>query len=152
MINIPQHVIDLLKLNENEKAEDLPIKLLTPADDVLYLWFTTKNIGFLVKDNDWTHMSMADVSVLDRKGVLPFKNLPLTGINIENVKFYNDGSLAWSEKNQYQVSVPSNAKETLQSWSDKLKNRANIWHVKLRKLDKEYLKISAALDTLIAKI
>lgn len=149
MITLPKHVTDILVKDTNENANDLPFKLITTSDDDIYLWFITKKEGFLVKGDNWVNLNMADAAKFDKNNVIQFKELPLSIIGKNNAKLYSDSSLSWFEKDEYLTSPSNLSRDTLIAWSTALKEKSQVWHIKLRMLDKQYLRISAALDALI---
>lgn len=152
MISIPQHVTDILTNQTNENPNDIPFKVMTTSDKTIYLWFGTKNTGFIVEGNDWLHKNMAEASAYDHNKIIPFKTLPLQSIKLENVHIYGDYSLSWTENGQSNTASPAECKAKLTEWADTLINSANKPLMRLTLRSSSLQKMAAALKVLITQL
>ena len=78
-ITIPEHVKQILtSINKTQHVDNMPFKLLTTSDDSIYLWFLDCGVGFIVQENEWNYLTMAQASVrFDKNHSIPFQLLPL---------------------------------------------------------------------------
>lgn len=152
MISIPQHARDVLTKDTNENPNDIPLQVLATSDKTIYLWFNTKNTGFIIDGNEWLHKNMAQASEYDKNKSLPFKTLPLQAIKLGDVKVYNDHSLAWTEDNSLQTAAPSECKEKLKEWESMLTILAGKPWTKITMRSNSIYKMAAALRILIQQL
>lgn len=152
MISIPQHARDILITDTNENPNDIPLQVLATSDKTIYLWFNTKNTGFIIDGNDWLHKNMAEAGAYDKNNSLPFKTLPLQAIKLGNVQFYNDHSLAWDEDDTRHTAGPSECKDKLKEWETALTTLAEKPWPKITMRSNSIYKMAAALRILIQQL
>ena len=151
-IQMPEHVIKLLSEDTKESPEHMKFKLLNMSGQHIYLWFIEKKIGFVVTENIWECRSMAQASSVDDNKTIPFKQLDLSMIGLEDVRIYPDFSLSWTAAKIPYTNDNIETRTQIKEWKEQLLQKGNTKWVKLTMRSQFYKQIANSLESLELKL
>ena len=125
-ITIPAHVKETLATSQT-LPENQPLQVLQTSNENIYLWFSEVQVGYLVTNNEWLKLTMAEASSYDILKSFAYTHLNLELINIYDLKIYKDWSMSWTYKKEQQTCNKDSIISKITEWKNiLLKNSFSI--------------------------